>query len=93
MRNLQRIGIVILVCAVIQSSLFAQQTAEKTMKDAWANIYPAIEAQIKAPVFQAKEYNILKFGAKANKPEFLNTKAINRFGFLCGFEFGDGGNY
>ena len=78
MRNLQRIGIVILVCAVIQSSLFAQQTAEKTMKDAWANIYPAIEAQIKAPVFQAKEYNILKFGAKANKPEFLNTKAINK---------------
>ncbi len=49
-----------------------------TSQEAWKTEYPSIEANIKAPAFNKKEYNIVKFGAKPNDPKFLNSEAINK---------------
>ncbi len=63
----------LLFLASVALSSYAQNESART---AWNVNYPAIEAQIKAPVFKKKEYLITKFGAKPNDPKFLNTTAI-----------------
>lgn len=40
---------------------FAEAIGERAQK-AWTDVYPQVEARIKAPVFRDKDYNILDFG-------------------------------
>ena len=47
-------------------------------KKAWSEVYPQVEARIKAPTFPDKDYNILKFGKVSKKEGFLYTKMINK---------------
>lgn len=65
--------------ALILCSATSETNAEYSdPQDAWNTLYPAIEKRIVPPSFKDKKYDITDFGAKANKPEFLNTKAINK---------------
>lgn len=57
---------------------FSQQVS-----DPWKSLYPEINQDIKAPVFKNKIYNIQKYGAVPDNPEFLNTKVINATIDLC----------
>lgn len=59
------------------SSSFAEGIVERAQK-AWKDVYPQVEARIKAPTFPDKDYNILDFGKKSNKEGFLYTKMINK---------------
>jgi polygalacturonase len=45
--------------------------------DAWVTEYPKILARIKPPTFKKKDFNVLKYGAKAGG-EVDNREAINR---------------
>jgi polygalacturonase len=51
--------------------------AQPSLIDVWEKSYKEVEKGIKAPVFRNKIYRISDFGAIADRPEFLNTKAIN----------------
>lgn len=55
----------------------AEGIVERAQK-AWNDVYPQVEARIKAPVFPDKDYNILKFGKKSKKEGYLYTKMINK---------------
>lgn len=59
------------------SSSFAEGIVERAQK-AWKDVYPHVEARIKAPTFPDKDYNILDFGKKSKKEGFLYTKMINK---------------
>ncbi len=64
-----------LCLGVVFSPVYAQS---QKAQEAWNVGYPAVEASIQAPTFPDKEYLITQFGAKPNKPGFLNTKAIHK---------------
>lgn len=55
----------------------AEGIAERAKK-AWTEVYPQVEARIKAPEFPDKDFNILKFGKKSKKEGYLYTKMINK---------------
>ncbi|HNX89532.1 MAG TPA: glycoside hydrolase family 28 protein [Paludibacteraceae bacterium] len=55
---------------------------------AWKKIYPAIQKNIKAPVFRKAQFDIRDFGAVANDTTVLNTEAINRAIVTCSLRGG-----
>ena len=55
----------------------AAPSAPVTPAVAWDSIYPAVEAQIKAPVFPDKDYRLLDYGKKSKTPGLLYTEMIN----------------
>lgn len=70
------------LCAM---SAQAEGIAERAQK-AWSEVYPQVEARIKAPTFRDKDYNILDFDkskkkkgkkAAAKSADFLYTDMIN----------------
>ncbi len=73
MKVIKHYCLLLLLC--VAASVQAQT---KNAQEAWNVEYPAIEARIKAPTFKAQTYLITKYGAKPNKPGFLNTTAINK---------------
>lgn len=78
----KKISFVVVVLLLLGCSIAKAQTNEPNLainpQDAWNNLYPFIEQQIKEPVFNARKLNIKQFGAKSDNPKFLNTKAINK---------------
>lgn len=70
--------IITLALAIITAgSAVAEGIVERAQK-AWSDVYPQVEARIKAPAFPDKDYNILSFGKKSKKEGFLYTKMINK---------------
>ena len=55
---------------------------------AWSEVYPKIEAQIKAPTFRAKDYVITDFGKRIDNPGHLYTDLINKVIRQCSQEGG-----
>lgn len=76
---------VLLICVISYQSLYSSNVV-----DAWENLYPEIEKNIKAPVFPDKYYSITDFGAIANDSTILNTESINRAIAICHL---NGGGY
>lgn len=76
------IAVAALLCASLHIN--AANTAEK----AWAETYPAIEKQIKAPEFRDKEYKLLDYGKKSNTEGYLYTELINKVIDKCSAEGG-----
>lgn len=69
--------ITLAAAVVCTMSAQAEGIAERAKK-AWSEVYPQVEARIKAPSFPDKDYNILKFGKKSEKEGYLYTKMINK---------------
>ena len=78
MKNLRILAIIVLLFMV-----YSYAPVTNDPEDAWKNVYPAIERQIKPPVFKNKTYSIADYGAIPEKPEFLNEKIINSTIELC----------
>ncbi|MDE6341849.1 MAG: glycoside hydrolase family 28 protein, partial [Muribaculaceae bacterium] len=55
----------------------AEGIAERARK-AWSDVYPQVEARIKAPSFRDKDYSILQFGKISKKEGYLYTDMINK---------------
>lgn len=66
----------------------AAPSAPVTPAVAWDSIYPAVEAQIKAPVFPDKDYRLLDYGKKSDTPGFLYTEMINNLIDRCSSQGG-----
>lgn len=62
--------------------------APLTLKEAWDKIYPEVEAQIKAPTFRDRDYNLLDYGKRSETPGFLYTEMINSLIDRCSKEGG-----
>ncbi len=62
--------------------------APLTPKEAWEKIYPEVEAQIKAPTFRDRDYNLLDYGKRSETPGFLYTEMINSLIDRCSKEGG-----
>ena len=62
--------------------------APLTPKEAWDKIYPEVEAQIKAPTFRDRDYNLLDYGKRSETPGFLYTEMINSLIDRCSKEGG-----
>lgn len=84
MKNFSVLFILLLCCGIVR----AQGTNNDPAQEAWTKTYPAIESQIKAPVFPDKDYNILKYGKKSKKQGYLYTELINKVIKKCHDEGG-----
>lgn len=71
------------LAALICASAWAQDP-----NTAWETLYPAVEKQIKAPVFRDKDYNILDYGKVSKKEGYLYTELINSVIDRCSAEGG-----
>ncbi len=72
--NFKKKNFIILILGL----MFSVNIIAQNSKEAWENIYPEIEKNIKAPTFSEKYYNITEFGAIPNDTTILNTEPINR---------------
>lgn len=87
----------LMAACVCSMSAMAEGLAERAQK-AWNDVYPQIEARIKAPTFRDKDYNILDFDKTAKKKkgkkatakpaDFLYTDMINGAIKKCNAEGG-----
>ncbi len=87
----------LMAACVCSMSVQAEGIAERAKK-AWSDVYPKVEARIKAPTFRDKDYNILDFAPKTKKAkktkkgakqqEFLYTDIINKAIKKCNAEGG-----
>ena len=65
-------------------ALWAAATAyAATAEQAWTEVYPQVEAQIKAPTFPDKDYKLFDYGKKSKTKGFLYTELINKVIDLC----------
>lgn len=71
LRNLLSTLTLLLLCPIV------------TNAGVWDTQYKQIEANIKAPVFANREFNITKFGAKVSASAAVNQKAINNAILAC----------
>lgn len=62
---------------------FALAGRATTPEEAWRDVYPRIESQIKAPSFPDKDYRLLDYGKKSKTKGYLYTELINRVITLC----------
>ena len=67
---------------------FALAGRATTPEEAWRDVYPRIESQIKAPSFPDKDYRLLDYGKKSKTKGYLYTELINRVITLCSEEGG-----
>ncbi len=72
-----------LASATAVRSAAAEATVPVTPEYAWSTIYPAVEAQIKAPTFPDRDFRLLDYGKKSDTPGFLYTELINKVITIC----------
>ena len=64
------------------------KSAAEDAARAWAELYPAVEQNIKAPTFREKDYPIFKYGKKSKTKGYLYTQLINKVINRCSREGG-----
>ena len=72
----------------LSMSALADTTVAVSPTLAWDSIYPAVEAQIKAPTFRDKDYRLLDYGKKSDTQGYLYTEMINGLIDRCSSEGG-----
>ena len=59
-----------------------------TPEEAWRDVYPQIEKEIKAPTFRDKDYKITDYGKRSKTKGYLYTELINKVIDICSAEGG-----